>query len=63
MMQLVDVDAQLRIDGFRAVGGTFKRARQMTLAVGEFRIVASGGSDRKSSAAVAGSRQWHPRAG
>src|ERR1700744_3142855 len=26
MMQLVDVDARLRIDVFRAVGGTFKRA-------------------------------------
>jgi hypothetical protein len=40
MMQLVDVDAQLRIDVFRAVGGTFKRARQMMLPVGEFTVVA-----------------------
>jgi hypothetical protein len=40
MMQLVDVDAQLRIDVFRAVGETFKRASQMTLPVGEVTVVA-----------------------
>src|SRR5215472_2561209 len=40
MMQLVDVDAQLRIDVFRAVGGTLKRASQMKLPVGEFTVVA-----------------------
>src|SRR5215472_7664083 len=40
MMQLVDVDAQLRIDVFRAVGGTFKRASRIKLPVGEFTVVA-----------------------
>ncbi len=40
MMQLVDVDAHLRIDVFRAVGETFKRASQMTLPVGRFTVVA-----------------------
>jgi hypothetical protein len=40
MIQLVDVDAQLRIDVFRAVGGTFKRANQIKLPAGTFRVVA-----------------------
>jgi hypothetical protein len=40
MMQLVDVDAQLRIDVFRAVGVTFKRASQIKLPVGELTVVA-----------------------
>src|SRR5262249_38045162 len=40
MMQLVDVDAQLRIDVFSAVGETFKRASQMILTAGAFTVVA-----------------------
>ena len=40
MMQLVDVDAQLRIDVFRAVGATFKRTSQFKLPMGEFTVVA-----------------------
>ena len=40
MMLLVDVDARLRIDVFRAVGGTFKRASRIKLPVGEFTVVA-----------------------
>ena len=40
MMQLVDVDARLRIDVFRAVGGTFTRASRIKLHVGEFTVVA-----------------------
>jgi len=40
MMQLVNVDAELRIDVFHAVGGTFKRASQMKLPMGEFTVVA-----------------------
>ena len=40
MMQLVDVDARLRIDIFRAVGATFKRASRIKLPVGEFTVVA-----------------------
>ena len=40
MMQLVDVDSHLRIDVFRAVGGTFKRAKRMKLPVGELTVVA-----------------------
>ena len=40
MMQLVDVDARLRIDVFRAVGATFKRASQVRLPVREFTVVA-----------------------
>ncbi len=39
MMQLVDADAQLRIDLFHAVGATLKRASQIELAVGQFTIV------------------------
>jgi hypothetical protein len=40
MMQLVDLDAQLRIDVFRGIGATFKRASQIKLPVGEFTVVA-----------------------
>src|SRR5215831_17491609 len=40
MMQLMHIDARLRIDVFRAVGGTFKRASQMKLTVGELTVVA-----------------------
>ena len=40
MMQLVDVDARLRIDVFRAAGATLKRASQIKLPVGEFRVLA-----------------------
>jgi len=40
MMQLVDVDAGLRIDVFRAVGGTFKRASQIKLPLGRFTVLA-----------------------
>src|SRR5215467_5652140 len=40
MMQLVDVDARLRIDVFRAAGATFKRASQIKLTAGEFTVVA-----------------------
>jgi hypothetical protein len=40
MMQLVDADARLRIDVFRAVGGTFKRASRIKLPVGEVTVVA-----------------------
>lgn len=40
MMQLVDVDAQLRIDVFRAIGATLKRASQIKLPMGKFTVVA-----------------------
>ena len=63
MMQLVDVDAQLRIDVFRAVGGTLKRASQIPLPVGQFTVVALEDLVARAARAVAGPRQWHPRAG
>lgn len=40
MMQLVDADAQLRIDLFHAAGATLERASQIELAAGKFTIVA-----------------------
>ena len=40
MMQLVDVDAKLRIDVFQAVGASLKRASQIELPAGKFNLVA-----------------------
>jgi hypothetical protein len=40
MMQLVDADAEIRIDLFGAVGGTLGRGLQVELPAGKFRVVA-----------------------
>ena len=52
MIQLVDVDAQLRIDVFRAVGGTFKRENPIKLPSGRLYGSGLGGPDRKNSTRV-----------
>ncbi len=39
MMQLVDVDAQIRIDVFQAVGATLKRTSRVDLFPGRFAVV------------------------